>query len=52
MGFMEGKIANIRKQFPYILRVFSLIWSVSRGWTLTWVALLVVQGFCRWRWCS
>ncbi len=44
MGFMEGKIENIRKQFPYILRVFSLIWSVSRSWTLAWLALLVVQG--------
>jgi ATP-binding cassette subfamily B protein len=37
-------IRKLRSQFPYLMRVFSLIWSVSRGWTLTWVALLVVQG--------
>ncbi|OGO34146.1 MAG: multidrug ABC transporter ATP-binding protein [Chloroflexi bacterium RBG_16_54_18] len=37
-------IRKLRIQFPYLVRVFSLIWSVSRGWTLTWVALLVVQG--------
>ena len=37
-------IRKLRIQFPYLMRVFSLIWSVSRGWTLAWLALLVVQG--------
>lgn len=37
-------IRKIKSQFPYLLRVFTLIWNVSRGWTLTWLALLVWQG--------
>lgn len=41
---MLSRIRNLSAQFPYLRRVFSMIWSVSRGWTLTWLALLVLQG--------
>lgn len=41
---MLERIAKFRTQFPYLLRVFALIWSVSRGWTLSWIALLALQG--------
>jgi ATP-binding cassette subfamily B protein len=27
-----------------VVRTFRLVWSASRGWTLLWIALLVVQG--------
>ena len=39
-----GRFTKFKAQFPYILRVFSLIWAVSRIWTLAWVALLILQG--------
>ena len=31
-------------QLPYLTRALALVWAASRGWTVAWVALLVIQG--------
>ena len=31
--------------FPYLPRIFGLVWSSARGWTIAWLILLVAQGF-------
>src|SRR6266699_2495112 len=34
--------ATLRRS--YLIRVFGLIWTAARGWTVAWGILLVVQG--------
>src|SRR5947209_18263794 len=34
-------------KLSYMLRVFGLIWTAARGWTVAWGILLVVQGLMR-----
>ena len=31
--------------FPYLPRIFGLVWSSARGWTIAWLSLLIAQGF-------
>jgi len=31
--------------FPYLPRIFGLVWSSARGWTIAWLFLLIAQGF-------
>lgn len=42
--FFSPKLSDLIQQLPYLPRALSLVWSVSRRWTLTWAVLLVVQG--------
>lgn len=42
--FLRSRFKNLQNQFPYIRQTFRLIWTASKGWTLAWVALLVLQG--------
>ncbi len=41
MNEIGGKI---RAAVPHLPRALGLVWDGSRGWTLAWAALLVVQG--------
>jgi ATP-binding cassette subfamily B protein len=38
------KLHNITVQIGYLPQVVRLVWAAVRGWTLTWMALLMVQG--------
>src|SRR5881296_3436948 len=35
-------------KLSYVIRVFGLIWTAARGWTVAWGLLLVGQGLMPW----
>lgn len=41
---MSTKIRNFAAQLSYLPKTLRLIWTASRGWTLAWVTLLIIQG--------
>ena len=41
---VKSMIADAGVKLSYFLRVFGLIWTAARGWTVAWGLLLVVQG--------
>ena len=43
-GELTSKLAKVRAQLPHIPRALRLVWEAGRGWTVAWVALLIVQG--------
>ena len=38
------KLRGALAQAPYVPRALALVWAAARPWTVTWAALLVVQG--------
>ena len=43
-AILSSKLRRAFSQLPYLPRALGLVWAASRGWTVVWVALLVVQG--------
>ncbi len=41
---MFSKLKSVWAQLPYLPQTLRLIWDSSRGWTLAWGVLLVLQG--------
>jgi ATP-binding cassette, subfamily B, bacterial len=41
---LQSKLGAAIAQLRYLPRVGSLLWQTSRGWTVSWCALLVIQG--------
>lgn len=39
-----GKLRRAASELPNLVRALGLVWSGSRGWTLAWGAVLLVQG--------
>ncbi len=37
-------LGSLRSGLPYFPRALALVWSAARGWSLAWLALLVLQG--------
>ena len=44
LTILSSKLRRALSQLPYLPRALGLVWAASRGWTVVWVALLVVQG--------
>ena len=43
-AILSSKLRRALSQLPYLPRALALVWAASRGWTVAWVVLLVVQG--------
>ena len=43
-AILTSKLHRAFNQLPYLPRALGLVWAASRGWTVTWLALLVLQG--------
>lgn len=41
---LDRILKNLLGQVTYLPQTFRLIWAASRGWTIAWVGLLVIQG--------
>jgi len=41
---IKSTIRDAMVKLSYFLRVFGLIWTASKGWTVAWLLLLTVQG--------
>jgi ATP-binding cassette, subfamily B, bacterial len=41
---LRQKLANLGAQFALLPQTLTLIWAASRGWTVAWLLLLVLQG--------
>ncbi len=41
---MRERFLAAVSQLPYVPRALQLVWNAARGWTIAWLALLVVQG--------
>ena len=41
---MFSRLHRAASQLPYLPRALGLVWAASRGWTVAWLALLVLQG--------
>lgn len=41
---MSAKLGRALANVPNLLRALRLVWDASRGWTVAWFALLLVQG--------
>lgn len=41
---LRARLRAVSAHRRHLLRTFDLIWHASRGWTLAWVGLLVIQG--------
>ncbi len=39
-----AKLRNLKGQLPYLPRALAIVWRATRGWTVLWAVLLVVQG--------
>jgi ATP-binding cassette, subfamily B, bacterial len=39
-----GKFRKLLAQVPHFPRTIKLVWTVARGWTISWIFLLLVQG--------
>ena len=43
-ALLSIRLRKLWSQIPYLPRALALVWSASRGWTLAWLVLLMVQG--------
>ena len=43
-SLITSKLDKVRTQLPYLPRALNLVWTAARGWTVAWIALLVIQG--------
>ena len=43
-AILRSKLRRALSRLPYLPRALGLVWAASRGWTVAWLALLVVQG--------
>jgi len=43
-SLIASKLDKARAQLPYLPRALNLVWTASRGWTVAWITLLVIQG--------
>jgi len=43
-SLLTSKLRRARAQLPYLPRALNLVWTAARGWTIVWIALLLVQG--------
>ena len=43
-SLITSKLDKVRTQLPYLPRALNLVWTAARGWTIAWIALLVIQG--------
>ena len=41
---VTSKLRSALSRLPYLARALGLVWAASRGWTVAWLALLVIQG--------
>ncbi len=44
LSTLREKLGTALVQLRYLPQVWSLVWTASRGWTVAWAVLLVVQG--------
>ncbi|MCA9992192.1 MAG: ABC transporter ATP-binding protein, partial [Anaerolineales bacterium] len=44
LGVLFTKLRGATGQLPYIPQDLGLVWAASRGWTLAWLGLLIIQG--------
>jgi ATP-binding cassette, subfamily B, bacterial len=44
LSFIADKFRHAASQLPYLPRALGLVWHASRGWTIAWLALLIIQG--------
>jgi len=42
---LSSKLRKALAQLPHLPRALALVWQVARPWTVTWIVLLIVQGF-------
>ena len=40
----SSKLERIKKKIIYLIRAFRIIWLATKGWTVTWAILLLIQG--------
>ncbi len=43
-SLIASTLDKVRAQLPYLPRALKLVWTAARGWTVAWIALLVIQG--------
>lgn len=43
-SYLTPRVQKILSQLPYLPKAIVLVWSAARRWTVSWMALLVVQG--------
>jgi len=43
-SLITSKLDKARAQLPYLPRALNLVWTAARGWTIAWIALLLIQG--------
>ena len=44
LHILTAKLRKALAQLPNLPRALGLVWGVARGWTIAWIALLIVQG--------
>ena len=44
LRILKTSLQAYRAQLPYLPQILALIWSATRGWSVLWGVLLVVQG--------
>ena len=40
----RNSFRRIGEQLPYLWRAIGILWDAARGWTIAWLALLILQG--------
>jgi ATP-binding cassette subfamily B protein len=43
-SLIASRLDKVRAQLPFLPRALGLVWTASRGWTVAWISLLVIQG--------
>jgi ATP-binding cassette subfamily B protein len=43
-SLIASTLQKVRAQLPYLPRALNLVWTAARGWTVVWIALLIIQG--------
>ena len=43
-SFIGTRLRRLAAQLPYLPRTLGLVWTAARGWTVAWIAVLLIQG--------